>query len=58
MLALLLVAAGGCASTLDLGTVGDTKVPTATIYYTSVRSGQRRFADYGSVNRSILAPKK
>ncbi len=49
---LLLATLAGCGASLDLA--GD-KAPTATIHYTAVRSGQRKFADYGSINRSILS---
>jgi hypothetical protein len=44
----------GCTTSLDMRAFEDPKVPTSTVYYTGVRSGARRFPDYGSIDRTIL----
>jgi hypothetical protein len=46
----------GCARQLVIEEA-DNK-PTTTIGYSGVRSGSRRFADYGSIDASILASGK
>ncbi|MBM4376918.1 MAG: hypothetical protein FJ095_17690 [Deltaproteobacteria bacterium] len=42
-----------CARSVDLG--GSAQSPSVLMNYNGVRSGARRFPDYGSVDRSILA---
>jgi hypothetical protein len=49
----LVVATSGCVSQLDMATVTDAGRAATTIPYNGVR-GARTFADYESVERSIL----
>src|SRR5262245_9037906 len=51
--ALIVLAASGCTSTLDMAKAYDPGRAATTIPYTNVR-GARLFADYESVGRSIL----
>lgn len=49
----LVVAATGCVTRLDMATLAEAGRAATTIPYTGVR-GARTFADYESVERSIL----
>lgn len=49
----LLVAASGCVSNVDMATAYDPSRPATTIPYAGVR-GARQFPDYQPVERSIL----
>jgi hypothetical protein len=53
-IAIASMATGGCARQLVLDQPPST-TPVTTITYTGVRSDMRRFADYGSIDASILA---
>jgi hypothetical protein len=55
----LLVAAsllGGCTKHVPMAQMPEGEKASTIIHYTSVTKDVRRFADYGSVDRSILAP--
>jgi hypothetical protein len=52
-LLLLTLSAMACGGAVDLG--GNATSPSVLMNYNGVRSGTRRFPDYGSVNRLNLA---
>ena len=58
LLVVLAPAMVGCSRSLDLNAGGDAKVPTTTVYYTGVRSDARRYAEYGSIDRSVLRSRR
>ncbi|MBM4357247.1 MAG: hypothetical protein FJ096_03975 [Deltaproteobacteria bacterium] len=49
---LLAACATGCGARVNLATPSN--APSVTMNYTGVRTGTRRFADYGVVDRKIL----
>ncbi len=55
---LVAAATTGCTQTLDLATLRDPTAPTAIIPYAGVRTGERRHADYGGIDRRILEERR